>query len=129
MGHDKTRSDVSVGNVDWEDPRLTSLLSKIDGWNIDNRNHVRPQEVLIRVTCGWSASDASKPALLISEADGVMVLGTYFPLPHGEEVQVQRQNGAEVRTCRGVVVEEREGHRAEDREQHIYLNWLRIRSS
>lgn len=128
MGHDKTRSDVSVGDVDWNDPQLSDLLKKVDGWNIDHRSHLQPQEVQIRVTCGWSASDASKPALLISEVDGVMVLGTRFPLPHGEEVQVQSQLGGSMRTRSGVVIEEREGHRAEDRQQNLYLNWLRIRT-
>jgi hypothetical protein len=128
MGHDKSRSDVSVGDVDWSIPQLNDLLKKVDGWNIDNRSHSRPQEVEIRVTCGWNASEVTKPALLISEIDGVMVLGTRFPLPHGEEVLVQSKAGDSLRTRCGVVIEEREGHRAEDRTQNLYLNWLRIRT-
>ncbi|WP_233842914.1 hypothetical protein [Dyella sp. 2HG41-7] len=128
MGHDKTRSYVSVGDVDWNAPELNDLLKKVDGWNIDNRNNLPPQEVQIRVTCGWSASNASKPALLLCEADEIMVLATRFPLPHGEEVQVQSLIGESVRTRSGVVIEEREGQRATDREQNLCLNWLRIRS-
>lgn len=128
MGHDKTRSNVSVGDVDWNDSRLNDLLSKVDGWSIDNRSHAQPQEVQIRITCGFNASEASKPALLISDIDGVLVLCTRHPLPHGEEVQVQSLVGGNVRTRRGVVIEEREGLRSEDREQSLYLNWLSVRS-
>jgi len=128
MGHDKTRSSVSIGNVDWNDPQLSDLLKKVDSWNIDNRSHLPPQEVQIRVTCGWNASNISKPALLISELDGMMVLATSFPLPHGEEVQVNSQAGGSSRTRWGVVTEEREGHRATDRGQSLFLNWLRLRS-
>ena len=128
MGHDKTRSSVSVGNVDWNDPQLSDLLKKVDGWNIDNRSHLPPQEVQIRIACGWNASDVSKPALLISELDGIIVLATSFPLPHGEEVQVNSQVGDNSRVRWGVVFEEREGHRATDREQDLFLNWVRIRS-
>jgi len=127
MGHDKTRSHVSVGDVDWSDPRLNDLLKKVDGWNIDQRNHVQPQEVQIRSTCGWSTSDTSKPALLISELDGVLVLATRFPLPHGEEVQVNSQMGGSPRMRLAVVINEREGHRAEDRTEGVYLHWLRVR--
>ena len=125
MGHDKTRSSVSVGNVDWNDPHLSDLLKKAESWNIDNRNPLPPQDVQIRVACGWNASNVSKPALLICELDGTMVLATRFPLPHGEEVQVA---GGSSPTRWGVVIEEREGHRAGDREQGVFLNWLRVRS-
>ena len=127
MGHDKTRSSVSVGNVDWNDPRVSDLLKKADSWNIDHRNPVPPQDVQIRIACGWNASNVSKPARLISEIDDVMVLGTSFPLPHGEDVQVNTQTGGLARTRLGTVVEEREGHRAGDHEQGLFLNWLRLR--
>jgi hypothetical protein len=129
MGHDKTRSSVSVGDVNWDDPRLNDLLKKADGWNIDHRNPVSPQDVQIRIACGWSASSASKPARLIAEVDGTMVLATTFPLPHGEEVQVNSQTSGMARTRLGVVVQEREGHRAGDREQGLFFNWLRVRSA
>lgn len=38
MGHDKSRSDVSVGPVDWSDPSLEALMQKVDGWKLDNRS-------------------------------------------------------------------------------------------
>lgn len=82
----------------------------------------------IRVTCGWSASDISKPALLISDIEGIMVLATQLPLPHGEEVQVNSETAGIARTRWGVVIEEREGQRQEDRTQGVFLNWLRVRS-
>lgn len=128
MGHDKTRSDVTVGKVDWDDPQINHLLKKVDGWNIDHRSHLPPQHVQIRVTCGWSASDVSKPALLISDLDGVMVLATRFSLPHGEEVQVNSETGGVTRTRWGVVIDEREGQRVDDRTQGLYLHWLRVRT-
>ena len=128
MGHDKTRSSVSIGEVDWSSPQLSDLLKKADGWNIDQRSHLHPQEVQIRITCGWSAGDASESALLIAEIDGAMVLATRIPLPHGVEVEVSCQTGGNLRTRSGVVVEEREGQRAEDRQQGLFLNWVRIRS-
>lgn len=129
MGHDKSRSSVSVGSVDWNDPHLSDLLKKADSWSIDNRNPVPAQDVQIRIACGWNANNVSKPALLISESDGVMVLITHFPLPHGEEVQVNSQTGNISRTRMGRVIEEREGHRAGDQQQGIFLSWLRVRSS
>jgi hypothetical protein len=128
MAHDKTRSSVAVGNVNWDDPRLNDLLKKVDGWNIDNRTNQPPQEVQVRIACGWNAGEASKPALLISESDGLMVLATRLPLPHGEEVEVSSQAGVPSRIRWGTVVEERQGRRASDREQDLYLNWLRIRT-
>ncbi|GLQ93525.1 hypothetical protein [Dyella acidisoli] len=128
MGHDKTRSGVSVGNVDWNDPKLNDLLKKVDDWNIDQRNPLPPQNVQIRIACGFSASNVSKPALLISDHDEVMVLITHFPLPHGEEVQVNNQTSGKTSTRLGVVIEEREGHRVGDKGEDIFLNWLRVRS-
>lgn len=127
MGHDKSRSDVSVGSVDWNDPKLNDLLKKVDNWNIEHRSQLPSQDVQIRVACGWNTSAVNKPALLISELDDVMVLATRFPLPHGEEVQVTSQTGGHSRMSWGVVVEEREGHRAADREQGLFLSWLRLR--
>ncbi|WP_130618979.1 hypothetical protein [Dyella amyloliquefaciens] len=128
MGHDKTRSDVSVGTVDWDAPQLNRLLEKVDDWNIDHRSHLPPQHVQIRIVCGWSANDVSKPALLVSDVDGVMLLATHAPLPHGEEVQVNSETGGIARTRWGVVIEEREGLRQEDRAEGLFLNWLRVRS-
>lgn len=127
MGHDKTRSDVTVGHVDWDDPQINRLLEKAGDWNIDHRSHLPPQRVQIRVICGWSANDVSKPALLISDTDGIMLLATQTPLPHGEEVQVNSETGGITRTRWGVVIEEREGQRQEDRAQGLFLNWLRHR--
>ncbi|GLQ88729.1 hypothetical protein [Dyella flagellata] len=123
MGHDKSRSGVSVGDVNWNDPRLSDLLHKVDSWNIEQRNQLPGEDVEIRLVSGWNAGAVSKPAVLISELDEVMVLATRFPLPHGEEVQISKH--ADVRWA--VVVQEREGNRAGDREQGLFVNWLRVR--
>ena len=127
MGHDKTRSGVWIGNVDWNDPQLSALLRKAEGWKIDNRTDSPPQEVQIQVAGGWGDNGVSAPALLVSEADGAMVLVTRVPLAHGEHVRVNGQREGGQQTRWGVVVEGREGHRAEDREHGLYLNWLRPR--
>lgn len=128
MAHNRTRSSVSIGDVDWSKPHLNELLNKVDGWNIDNRSDLQPQEVQIRVACGWNASEVSKPALLVfSDIDGSMVLATAFPLPRGGDVSVSSPSGGGTQTRWGVVVDEREGHRAGDQEQAVFLNWLRPR--
>ena len=127
MGHDKTRSSVTVGSVDWNDPRLSELLQKVGDWNIEQRNQSPVHEVEIRLAGAWNAGTVSKPAVLISEADETTVLATRFPLPHGEEVQVIDSAFA-ARTRWAIVIQEREGHRAGDKELGLNLSWLRIRS-
>lgn len=127
MGHDKSRSSVSVGTVDWSDPRLDSLLQKADGWRLDNRNGQPPQEVQIHVTSGWTASSViSKPALVVSRDEQTMVLVTRFPVSPGEHVRVDSQHEDGTHTVWGWMVEGREGYRVEDREHGLFLNWLRI---
>jgi hypothetical protein len=127
MGHDKSRSSVSVGTVDWNDPRLDSLLQKVDGWKLDNRNGQPQREVQIQVSSGWTASSVvSKPALLVSKDEETIVLVTRFPVPHGEHVRVDSQHEDGTRTVWGTMVEGREGYRVEDRENGLFLNWLRV---
>lgn len=127
MGHDKSRSSVSVGTVDWSDPHLESLLQKADGWRLDNRNGQPPQEVQIHVKSGWTASSViSKPALVVSRDEQTMVLVTRFPVSQGEHVRVDSQHEDGTHTVWGWMLEGREGHRVEDREQGLFLNWLRI---
>lgn len=127
MGHDKSRSSVSVGTVDWSDPRLDSLLQKVDGWTLNNRSDVPPLEVQIHINSGWTAgSVVTKPALLVSKDEETMVLITRFPVPQGEHIRVDSQHGDDTRTVWGRLVEGREGYRVEDRENSLFLNWLRI---
>jgi len=127
MTRDKNRSDVHVGDVDWSQPQLNELLQKIDGLSLDHRSEAPPSEVKIRIMSGWDTSPADKPAKLVAKVDDVMVLATRFPLPHGVEVQVSDLPGGGPTTRWAVVTEEREGVRAEDKAQLIYLNWLRPR--
>ncbi|HWX67679.1 MAG TPA: hypothetical protein VNZ27_14770 [Rhodanobacter sp.] len=127
MGHDKSRSSVSVGTVDWNDPRLDTLLQKVDGWKLDNRNGQPQREVQIQVSSGWTASSVvSKPALLVSKDEETIVLATRFQVPHGERIRVDSQHEDGTRTVWGTMVEGREGYRVEDRENGLFLNWLRI---
>ncbi|HEV2680371.1 MAG TPA: hypothetical protein VGV14_07720 [Rhodanobacter sp.] len=127
MGHDKSRSSVSVGTVDWDDPHLDSLLQKVDGWKLDNRNGQPQREVQIQVSSGWTASSVvSKPALLVSKDEETMVLVTRFPVPHGDHVRVDSQHEDGTRTVWGTMVKGREGYRVEDRENGLFLNWLHV---
>jgi hypothetical protein len=126
MGHDKSRSGVSVGTVDWNDPRLGSLLEKADGWRLDNRSHLPPQEVQVHINSDWTASTVSKPALVVAKDGEVMVLVTRFPIPHGEHVRVDSPRDGDVHIVWGKVIEGREGHRAEDHEHGLFLIWLRF---
>lgn len=126
MGHDKTRSDVWIGNVDWSNPQLNSLLQKAEGWTIDHRSDSQPEEVQIQIGGGAGAGGTHHPALLVSENDGEMVLVTRFPLPHGEHVWVTSSRAGRLQTRWAVVAGEREGQRAEDRQHGLYLNWLRV---
>ena len=127
MGHDKSRSSVSVGTVDWNDPNLDALLQKVDGWRLDNRSDQPPQEVQIHVSSGWTANSVvSKPAQLISMDERTMVLVTRFPVPQGDHVRVDSQRADGMHTVWGWIVEGREGYRVEDREHGLFLNKLRI---
>ncbi|UJJ57995.1 MULTISPECIES: hypothetical protein [Rhodanobacter] len=127
MGHDKSRSSVSVGAVDWNDPHLDALLQKVDGWKVDNRSDQPPQEVQIHVSSGWTANSVvSKPAQLISIDEQTMVLVTRFPLPQGDHVRVDNQQAGGTRSVWGWIIEGREGYRIEDREHGLFLNKLRI---
>jgi len=127
MGHDKSRSSVSIGAVDWNDPHLGSLLEKADSWRLDNRSNLPPQEVQVQLSTGWvTTNPVSKPALMVAKNDEVMVLVTRFPIPHGEHVRVDSPQDGGVRIAWGKVFEGREGHRAEDRENGLFLNWLRF---
>ena len=127
MAHNKDRTRVSVGNVDWDDPKLKALLDKTDGLSIDNRSELPGTRVEVRVASGWDASAEGKPALLVAETDGLLVLVTRFPLPHGGEVQVTGLPGGGPQARWAVVSDEREGQRVEDQEQGLFLNWLRPR--
>lgn len=126
MSHYKSRSDVPVGPVDWNDPRVSSLLEKTADWRLDNRSNQPPQEVQVQINSGWTTSNAvRKPALVVARAEGSMVLVTRFPLQHGEHVGVDGLDSG-TRTAWGKVIEGREGHRTEDREHGLFLNWLRL---
>jgi hypothetical protein len=127
MGHDKSRSSVSVGTVDWNDPNLDALLQKVDGWRLENRSDQPLQEVQIHVSSGWTASSViSKPAQLISMDEQTMVLATRFPVPQGDHVRVDSQRADGMHTVWAWMIEGREGCRAGDREHGLFLNRLRI---
>ncbi|MES2313368.1 MAG: hypothetical protein V4566_13835 [Pseudomonadota bacterium] len=127
MGHDKSRSSVSVGTVDWNDPNLDALLQKVDGWRLENRSDQPLQEVQIHVSSGWTANSViSKPAQLISMDEQTMVLVTRFPVPQGDHVRVDSQRVDGTHTVWAWMVEGREGYRAGDREHGLFLNRLRI---
>ncbi|WP_018973614.1 hypothetical protein [Rudaea cellulosilytica] len=127
MSHYKARSDTPVGPVDWSDPHLRSLLEKTADWRLDNRSSLPPQEVQVHISSGWATNNTvSKPALVVVKDDGTMVLVTDFAIPQGEHVGVDSARGDGRRIAWGKVIDGREGHRTEDREQHLFLSWLRL---
>jgi hypothetical protein len=123
MSHFKPNSKVSSNQVDWTDPRLEALLRKTEEWRLDNRGAFPVQEVQVQV--GWGAG-TPRVANLVWEADKVMVLETQYWIPQGEHVRVDRQSDAGLRTVWAVVAEGREGFRAEDKQNGIYVHWLHL---
>lgn len=127
MHRDPTRPDASVGDIDWNDPYLSSLLEKTAGWRLDNRSNLPPQKVQMHIRSGWlTAETVSKPALLVSRDEDTMVLVTRFPIQLGEHVGVDSLRGEGARIVWGSVIEGREGLRTEDREHGLFLSWLRL---
>ncbi len=127
MGHGKSHSGVAVGEIDWDDPYLSSLLEKTAGWQLDNRSNQPAKKVQIHISSGWvTANTISKPALLVARDEGTMVLVTRFPIQQGERVGVENLRGHGAHVVWGKVIREREGRRAEDREHGLFLTWLAI---
>jgi hypothetical protein len=127
MAHNKERSRVSVGDVDWSDPKLNELLKKTDGLSIDHRSQMPGTEVKIRVAGGWDTSAEEQSALLVADSDGLLVLVTRFPLSRGGEVQLSGVPGGGSQPLWAVVSDEREGQRIQDQGQELFLSWLRPR--
>ena len=127
MGHSKSHSGVSVGDIDWNDPYLSALLEKPAGWQLDNRSNPPQKKVQIHINSGWTtASTISKPALVVARDEGTMVLVTRFPIQDGERVGVESLRGHGAHIVWGKVMKGREGRRAEDREHGLFLSWLRL---
>ncbi|GGA06580.1 hypothetical protein [Dyella caseinilytica] len=124
MSHFKPNSQPTKHEVDWDDPHLQRLLSKTDGWKLDNRGAFTAINVQLHV--GWGAS-TGRHATLVWESDQVMVLETRFLIPQGEQVRVDRIQAGVARTVWGTVVEGREGFREDDRRDGIYVHWLHAR--
>ena len=124
MSHFKPNSKLTNNEVDWNDPRLQTLLSKTESWTLDNRGAFAATEVQIHM--GWGANTA-RQAQLVWESNQVMVLETRFLIPQGEHVRVDRFQAGVARTVWGTVVEGREGFREEDRQNGIYVHWLHMR--
>ena len=115
----------ATGNrVDWSDPTLQSLLSKTEGWSLDNRGVFSPVPCELHV--GWGAG-AGKSATLVFERDGVMVVEATFLIPQGEQVRVDRTQAGALRSSWGTVVEGRDGNRAQDRANGIRVYWIHVR--
>lgn len=107
--------------VDWNDPQLQKLLSKIEGWDLDNRENFLREEVQIQI--GWSAGSV-RAATLVWKREKVMVLEASFLIPTGEFVRVDTLFGDDVRSVWGVVAEGRAGRRAEDHSNGVNVYWL-----
>ena len=114
----------SGNSVDWSDPQLQSLLSKTEGWSLDNRGVFAP--VACELQVGWGAGSA-KSATLVFERDGVMVIEARFIIPKGEQVRVDRHQAGMLRSAWGIVVDGREGYRADDRANGVHVYWVHTR--
>jgi hypothetical protein len=123
MSHFKPNSKLSNNQVNWDDPHLQSLLSKTDGWKLDNRGAFSAQPVQLHV--GWGANSA-RNATLVWETERVLVVETQFIIPMGEHVRVDRLVAEGLRTVWGVVAEGRPGHREEDRQNGVHVHWLHV---
>lgn len=119
----KVTSLASNVRVDWDDPKLVSLLQRSEQWSIDNRGGFSSQAV--EVYFGWSGS-VGKTATLVWERDNAIVLETTFPIGQGEQIRVDKHLGDSIRTMWGVVVDGREGFRDEDRQKGIHVYWLKV---
>lgn len=121
---DNHPSRVTANSVDWTDPKLQSLLSKTEGWSLDNRGVFSPVPCELHV--GWGAG-AGKPATLVFERDGVMVVEATFLIPQGEQVRIDRMQAGTLRSGWGTVAEGRDGNRAQDRANGIRVYWVHVR--
>jgi len=120
----KTPARMTGNRVDWDDERLAALLKKTEGWTLDNRGTAEPQAVQLHV--GWGAS-SGRQATLVWEREQALVLVTAFAIPVGEHVRIDRHLGEDLRSAWGVVVDGREGFRAEDREAGAWVHWVHVR--
>jgi hypothetical protein len=133
MSQDKPPENRSVGGVDWSDPRLDALLKKTESWQLDNRSSFSPQDVRIHIgskhdiDIGITVTNAGRPGTLVWEHELVMVVETNFPIEQGEVVRLDRLTSANVRTHWGTVVDSRQGRRAGDGQNHIYVHWIALR--
>lgn len=121
MMTDRNPHTRARNRVDWDDPQLQKLLTKIEGWDLDNRENHPREEVQIQI--GWSAG-GGKAATLVWKREKVMVLEARFPIPTGEYVRVDIFFGDGIRSVWGVVVESRAGKRAEDCSNGVTIYWL-----
>lgn len=115
---------AQANNVDWTDPSLQSLLSKTEGWSLDNRGVFTP--VACELHVGWGAG-AGRLASLVFERDGVMVVEAAFIIPSGEQVRIDRVQAGMLRSAWGIVMDGRDGHRAEDRAHGMRVYWVHMR--
>jgi hypothetical protein len=121
MMADRSNPTRASKRVDWNDPQLQKLLSKIEGWNLDNRENFPREEVQVQI--GWSAG-GGRAAALVWKREKVMVLEASFPIPTGEYVRVDTFFGDGMRSVWGVVVEGRAGRRVEDCSNGVNIYWL-----
>ncbi|KZC16837.1 hypothetical protein RHOFW510R12_05480 [Rhodanobacter sp. FW510-R12] len=115
---------AQANNVDWTDPSLQSLLSKTEGWSLDNRGVFTP--VACELHVGWGAG-VGRLASLVFERNGVMVVEAAFIIPSGEQVRIDRVQAGMLRSAWGIVMDGRDGHRAEDRAHGMRVYWVHMR--
>lgn len=120
----KPPSGPSANTVDWSDPKLQSLLSKTEGWSLDNRGVSEPVPCELHV--GWGAG-TGRPGSLVHEQPGVLVVVSQAIIPKGEQVRVDRFQHGGLRSTWGAVVDSREGRREGDRSRGLQVYWVHTR--
>ena len=110
--------------VDLSKADLQALLDKTEGWGLDNRGVYSPLACELHI--GWGAS-TGRGATLVYEREGVIVVETTFAIPKGEHVRVDRFQFGSTRSTWCIVIDGREGFRAEDRDNGIFVHWLHVR--
>jgi hypothetical protein len=122
--HHKNPPSPSGSSIDWDDPSLKSLLSKTEGWSLDNRGVFSPIPCELHI--GWGAGVA-KAATLVFQRNDVLVVEAPFVIALGEQVRVDRIQAGTPRSHWGLVMEGRAGNRAEDRANGIHVYWIHLR--
>ena len=113
---------ISLSPINWEDPKLSELLSKSENWTFDNRLEYPPKEVDLHI--GWEISAGKKAKLLLAQND-LAILSSSFRLFKGDNLRINKTFNENTHTLWGIVKESRPGTRPND--NGVFIHWVHIR--